>query len=448
MERLRALDVAEFSAEEPSLLLGSLRARLGAWQEQARRRTDAERRVVGLESEMRRREAVLETRGAALSERREELEDMRRELDALDAERGALCGDGDPDAEELALNAAISEAEGAEAGARERRNALRERWNASRSHAAALAERIARRDPELGRLESDFLSRLEPLGFADEEEFLEAGLPAERREALAARAGELEARRTGLRARWRDREERLDAEAARRVTDLSREELELRLKEREASLRAVRERVAGLRHRLAENAAAGERLRERAAEVEAQRKECRRWEELHELIGSADGKKYRNFAQGLTFDLLIGHANRQLRRMTDRYLLVRDDAQPLELNVIDDYQAGEVRSAKNLSGGESFIVSLSLALGLSHMASWNVRVDSLFLDEGFGTLDEDALDTALDALASLRRDGKLIGVISHVPALKERIGVQIRVEPGTGGRSRLLGPGCRQGKDD
>ena len=128
--------------------------------------------------------------------------------------------------------------------------------------------------------------------------------------------------------------------------------------------------------------------------------------------------------------MMTAHANRRLREMTDRYLLIRDEEQPLELNVIDNYQAGEIRSTKNLSGGESFIVSLALALGLSQMASRNVRVDSLFLDEGFGTLDEDALETALETLAGLRQDGKLIGVISHVAALKERIGTQIQVIPG------------------
>jgi exonuclease SbcC len=111
--------------------------------------------------------------------------------------------------------------------------------------------------------------------------------------------------------------------------------------------------------------------------------------------------------------------------------------------VIDQYQAGEIRSTKNLSGGESFIVSLALALGLSRMASRNVRVDSLFLDEGFGTLDEDALDTALETLASLQQEGKLIGVISHISALKERISTQIKVTSGPGGRSTLSGPGCQ-----
>jgi len=186
------------------------------------------------------------------------------------------------------------------------------------------------------------------------------------------------------------------------------------------------------------------RQQERLQKVAAQSNECLRWDELHQIIGSADGKKFRNFAQGLTFEMLTTQANRQLRKLTDRYLLVRDALQPLELSVIDNYQAGEIRSTKNLSGGESFIVSLSLALGLSQMASRNVRVDSLFLDEGFGTLDEDALETALETLAGLRQDGKLIGVISHVAALKERIGTQIQVIPETGGRSSINGPGCRR----
>jgi exonuclease SbcC len=164
------------------------------------------------------------------------------------------------------------------------------------------------------------------------------------------------------------------------------------------------------------------------------------------MIGSSDGKKYRNFAQGLTFELMVSHANRQLIKMTDRYLLIRDEGQPLELNVVDNYQAGEIRSTKNLSGGESFIVSLSLALGLSKMASRKVRVDSLFLDEGFGTLDEETLETALENLAGLQQDGKLIGIISHVPGLQERISTQIEILPVSGGKSIINGPGC--GKRD
>ena len=105
------------------------------------------------------------------------------------------------------------------------------------------------------------------------------------------------------------------------------------------------------------------------------------------------------------------------------------------------FRSDEIRSTKNLSGGESFLVSLALALGLSKMASQNVRVDSLFLDEGFGTLDEEALESALETLAGLRDENKLIGIISHVAALKERIPLQIEIIPGNRGTSSIKGPG-------
>ena len=175
--------------------------------------------------------------------------------------------------------------------------------------------------------------------------------------------------------------------------------------------------------------------------INVQKIEWLRWNQLHELIGSADGKKYRNFVQELTFEMLVAQANRQFKKMSDRYLLRRNEQQGLELDVIDNYQAGEIRSTKNLSGGESFLVSLALALGLSQLASQTIRIDSLFLDEGFGTLDDEALETALATLAGLNEEGKLIGIISHVPALKERISVQIQVVPQMGGKSRLIGPG-------
>ncbi|EFC91816.1 SMC domain protein [Dethiosulfovibrio peptidovorans DSM 11002] len=181
------------------------------------------------------------------------------------------------------------------------------------------------------------------------------------------------------------------------------------------------------------------RLKEQVSNVEL-------WRGLHGLIGSADGKRFRSFAQGIAFKTLISLANGELRRMTDRYVLLPKEDEPMELLVKDFYQAGEIRSTRNLSGGERFLVSLSLALGLSDMSSRKVRVDSLFLDEGFGTLDEAALDQALEALSELRRGGKLIGVISHVSAIRERIGARIRVEPSGGGRSRLSGPGVLREK--
>ncbi|WP_028117535.1 AAA family ATPase [Ferrimonas senticii] len=162
------------------------------------------------------------------------------------------------------------------------------------------------------------------------------------------------------------------------------------------------------------------------------------WAYLNSLIGSRDGAKFRRFAQGLTLQHLVHLANRQLERLHGRYQLARQQGDSLELQVVDTWQGDAQRDTKTLSGGESFLVSLALALALSDLVSHKTRIDSLFLDEGFGTLDPDTLDTALDALDQLNASGKTIGVISHVEALKERLPVQIVVEKQAGlGLSRL-----------
>ncbi len=153
---------------------------------------------------------------------------------------------------------------------------------------------------------------------------------------------------------------------------------------------------------------------------------------LHALIGSQKGDKFRKFAQGLTLDNLVCLANRQLDRLHGRYQLTRRHNQGLELAVIDTWQADVERDTKTLSGGESFLVSLALALGLSDLVSHKTSIDSLFLDEGFGTLDAETLDLALDALDSLNASGKMIGVISHIDAMKERIPVQLKVKKKSG----------------
>lgn len=164
------------------------------------------------------------------------------------------------------------------------------------------------------------------------------------------------------------------------------------------------------------------------AQIEQQRQQLADWERLNQLIGSADGAKFRRFAQGLTLDHLIMLSNRQLQRLHNRYQLQRKADEELALAVIDTWQADTLRDIKTLSGGESFLVSLALALALSDLVSHKVKIDSLFLDEGFGTLDSETLETALDALDSLNASGKMIGVISHIDAMKARIPVQIRVQ--------------------
>jgi len=448
--KLQPLGITEIPEVEVEALLESLKSRLKAWQEQVKHKTDIEKQIADIDSELRRLDAVIDTQVKALAEKQEKLEQLKKDLADGTEERKQLYGDRKPDDEEGRLNKAIADAEKAEKKARDLNTELQQKLTKAKTHVDSLKKRIEQRTPELKKAETDFSAALIPAGFADEKAFLEARLSQEDRESLSSRAKELDDAGTELKAKQKDREMRLGTETAKKLTDKTLEELEPQFKEFEELLKELRDAVAGLKHKLSENAAAKERIKEKQSAIEARKKECHRWEKLHGLIGSADGKKYRNFAQGLTFELMVSHANRQLEKMTDRYLLIRDEQQPLELNVVDDYQAGEIRSTRNLSGGESFIVSLTLALGLSKMASRKVRVDSLFLDEGFGTLDEETLETALETLSGLQQDGKLIGVISHVPALKERISTRIAILPQSGGKSILKGPGCasvREGEE-
>jgi exonuclease SbcC len=440
--KLQPLGITEIPESEVEALLESLKSRLKAWQKQVKQKADIEKQIAAIDSEVKRLDAVIDTQVKALTEKQETLERLKKELADGTEERKQLYGDKKPDDEEGRLNKAIADAEKAEKKTRDLNTELQQKLTTAKTHIDSLKKRIEQRTPELQKAETDFSAALIPAGFANEKAFLEARLSQEDRESLSSRAKELDDAGTELKAKQKDRETRLATEIAKKLTDKTLEELEPQFKEFEESLKELRDAVAGLKHKLSENTAAKERIKEKQSAIEAQKKECHRWEKLHGLIGSADGKKYRNFAQGLTFELMVSHANRQLEKMTDRYLLIRDEQQPLELNVVDNYQAGEIRSTKNLSGGESFIVSLTLALGLSKMASRKVRVDSLFLDEGFGTLDEEALETALETLSGLQQDGKLIGIISHVSALKERISTQINITPVSGGRSSLSGPGC------
>ncbi|MGR5064257.1 AAA family ATPase [Photobacterium sp. DNB22_13_2] len=161
------------------------------------------------------------------------------------------------------------------------------------------------------------------------------------------------------------------------------------------------------------------------------------WLQMNELIGSATGNKFRTLAQGLTLQQLVVLANEHLHDLAPRYALQPVPGSPLALQVIDHDMGDEVRSVESLSGGESFLVSLALALALASLAADTRQLGSLFIDEGFGTLDPDSLEMALACLDALQADGRQIGVISHVGTLVERIGVQVSVEAQGGGRSRI-----------
>lgn len=180
-----------------------------------------------------------------------------------------------------------------------------------------------------------------------------------------------------------------------------------------------------------------ELLEVKGKELTAKQDEAERWGKLNKLIGSADGAKFKVIAQSYTLNLLLRHANRHLAYLSKRYKL-QQVPDSLALQVIDCDMCDEVRTVYSLSGGESFLISLALALGLSSLSSNNLKVESLFIDEGFGSLDADSLRTAMEALEQLQMQGRKIGVISHVQEMSERISVQVRLHKSVNGKSEIV----------
>jgi exonuclease SbcC len=247
-----------------------------------------------------------------------------------------------------------------------------------------------------------------------------------------------------LTARVRDEEVRvaerrtvLGAHDARRP-EAMREDLDAAISAAEAALASARREVENAKLAIASDDQARQKSAAIAAERDAEIEKSKVWRQLDELIGSADGAKFRRFAQSLTLDQLVRLANHHLDELCPRYELQRVPGADLALQVIDHDMAAEVRGLHNLSGGERFLISLALALGLAGMSSGRgVKVESLFIDEGFGSLDGASLATAIAVLEQLHATGRRVGVISHVEELKERIAVKVEVAPAAQGSSKL-----------
>ncbi|PRA25789.1 AAA family ATPase [Pseudomonas poae] len=233
-----------------------------------------------------------------------------------------------------------------------------------------------------------------------------------------------------------EREQRLAEHQALHNGNLDAEALDSTLAALNQQLSDGEKHIAELRARQSEDQRRQEANRSLALTTAKAYEEWQRWARLEALIGSASGDKFRKIAQAYNLDLLVHHANVQLRQLVRRYRLKRGGSM-LGLLVLDTEMGDELRSVHSLSGGETFLVSLALALGLASMASSTLKIESLFIDEGFGSLDPESLQLAMDALDGLQAQGRKVAVISHVQEMHERIPVQIQVKRQGNGLSTL-----------
>lgn len=312
----------------------------------------------------------------------------------------------------------------------------------------SLLQRQQQQLTELGQLQQQWQQALSASAFASDVAFISAILSDEQLQQLQQQKQQLQHAQTAATALLQQAERQLAALTGRKNSLLAigaawpdKAELQQQQQELQQQWQQQSEALGQLKQQLHQQQQLASAQAELYQQLQDQQALYQDWQKLNSLIGSANGDKYRRFAQGLTLQQLIQLANRQLAKLHSRYQLARKADSELELWVLDSWQADAVRDTKTLSGGESFLVSLALALALSDLVSHKTQLESLFLDEGFGTLDPDTLETALVALDSLQSSGKMIGIISHVEALKERIPLQIKVQKLAGsGWSQLVLP--------
>lgn len=363
----------------------------------------------------------------------EEMQAMRQEVDRIHKERAAVLGEQDPLQLQNQLEEQLRLQQEAVNTIGQQVTALRTEEKSLHKHLEAQQASLANKLTEVEQEEAALIEKVMKSGF-ENLNTLEAALltPEDFQQKLTKRQ-DWERKTVEVGQSIKDTQEDLKQLEEIAVSTASLAELQQEVEATEAAFQALQQEIGALRERVQRHFAQTEKATALLAGIETQERELLRWAKLNDLIGQADGKKFRIFAQGLTLNKLIFLANQHLSQLNGRYLIQKSSDQDLELLILDTYQADNLRSMNTLSGGESFLVSLALALALSDLAGRRAQIQSLFIDEGFGTLDDNSLDLAITTLENLQANGKTIGVISHVQALKERISTQIKlVKKGSG----------------
>lgn len=373
---------------------------------------------------------------------------LAQSLQALQDERMSLFGHKNPDDEENAYKQAQSQQWQALEQARNQQQDSQRQLEQLLANLQTQTQHLEQCCKDEQALQDEFDKQLQSVRMTSEQDFLSHRLDSETLADLEQKQQQLTQNLQTITANQHAEQQILDNLQAlhTEINQWDKAALEQQKVQSEQHISQALTALGGLQERQQALWVKQKQAADLLAQLNTAKQEALIWEQLSALIGSADGRKYRNFVQGLTLDMVLSCANRVLAKMSDRYELIQscDSKQPLGIDVKDKYQNDSIRPSKNLSGGESFIVSLALALGLSDINSQKMHIESLFLDEGFGTLDEEALDIALSVLSDIQAGGKSIGIISHVTSLKERIGTQICVDKKSGGTSVLSGAGVQR----
>jgi exonuclease SbcC len=418
-------------------LFGQLQTRAEAYARNHRRHQELLLQLKEAETELRNSRALVAEKQVQLQQLQDQLRLQHQALQQKKEQRLQLFGTQDPIAERQSLKAAIEQKSALAEQARQACQQQQERFRLEEQKINQWQAEQAKTLLTIRELRQALESKLAAKQIHSIEELVALFLSEEEAHRLENLQKSVERNLHEYRSQLQHTRQQLQAEKSKDLTREETTEITRLLAGRDGAISSLNQQIGSVLNILQRDEELRARHQAIAEKIGVQQQEYLRWDKLATLIGSADGKKFSKFAQGLTLSRLVVLANQHLRRINQRYHILKNPEQDLDLQIVDTYQADAVRPMNTLSGGESFLVSLALALGLSDLAGRQTQIGSLFIDEGFGTLDAETLDMAITSLENLQASGKMIGIISHVEALKERISTQIQVIKMSGGTSQL-----------
>ncbi len=418
----------------------ALKALWQAWSENTDALTALERERAEKQAQKKACAEAVTSRGDGLSEREREAEAAHRALTETAQKRAAVFGDKDVLQSEAAQTRLLQAAKAEAAQCAKELQDAREARTRFETRLDSLSKSIAERSPKLEMACAAMLETLSENGFSDEAAFLASRMSEAEINMLTQQHEALQREQSEARAALAQCRETCAAFSKNTPLTEPKEAIALRLESVSGERTRMQSRLVEVRAKLSTNAQYVDAARKISAEYEALQKEHALWKRMKDFVGVKDGDDFSVFVQSIAFNSLLSLANRTLYSITKRYRIVQKAQGSLDFAISDDFYI-DPRPITNLSGGEQFIVSLSLALAISKFASRAVRVDSLFLDEGFGTLSGDYLTEAINALKSLQKEGKMLGIITHVGTVISEIDQKIEVRPVSGGYSALFGDG-------
>ena len=411
---------------------------------------EVQKAIGKLEASITAKEEALKSNCATLNEKEEKFKKhsdnlaiTTKALEDLKKKRSELFGDKSVDAEEKAAKARIDKAEQEANNYSEQEKEIEKELSQTKGTINSLSESISGREKEIKESDKLFADKLKENNFESEEAMVNARLGAEKIKALQKKEEDINNRLLQTKTSLDDAKVYLEKHKQEQPSIKPKSEILEDQRSINARIEGLRSRISQIDSTLAVNEQNQSEYQELLQRFEAQKIIYARWQQMQEWTGVKDGSDLSVFVQNITFKNLLKLANKHLSKMKDRYRLNARNNE-LGFEIIDSYFT-EPRPDSNISGGEKFLVSLALALGIAEFASKNVHIDSLFLDEGFGSLDNEVLDDVLTCLKREQKNGKLLGIITHVDAVVQNIDQRIEVTPTTNGHSKITGPGVSNG---